>query len=295
MDFDKIVVKEFMGKGRKGKVYILKTGRRAFIKHECRIWQRLQSRGYVPLLIKRTKAVMITERHQRVVDAMVLHEGIVAHLIEYPMEANVILPLRPGAGFILAYIGFCLIKCLKFLHQAGVLHRDVHPGNVIYMRRPPSAELGAWHELPSEAFYLFDFGHSLLDGHHPTIPSNQPSTNATYGVHNPSSREYSARDDLEMLAYTLVAFHRCSHPAWVPFFSFPSEDEDISQVRSRTLDRLLEGAPPVVSEFVTYARNLECNSVIDYDGWAKRFYSTYDDMPPHERETYPHVDPSLFL
>ncbi len=77
------------------------------------------------------------------------------------------------------------IKTLQFMHEAGVIHRDIHPHNIILWEGTKPAWLS---KLPDDLpVYLFaDFELSLLNGKHPTVPAN--ATKPSY-VYSPSSAD----------------------------------------------------------------------------------------------------------
>lgn len=101
---------------------------------------------------------------------------------------------------------------------------------------------------------------------------------------------YSARDDVEALAYTLLAFQTPQKLPWeTPQISdcedegspdFSDEGFDVSshelykcyeECREVHLPKVLEGAHPALQEFTKYVRGLEANDDVGYESWAEVF------------------------
>ncbi|KAI1790601.1 hypothetical protein LXA43DRAFT_1016003 [Ganoderma leucocontextum] len=255
------------------------------LRHEHDVWNHLQSRGYEPISQGLVEAEIVPSAWGKSgpTIALVLRKGKFFLLGQSEHTAD-------GLDLVVAvtsYMGYCLINCLKLMPKEGVLHRDIHPGNVMILKDPrqPKPLQPYDPSLPYTALFV-DFGHSLFNGKHPTVPVDMPIGNPDYYAHN--TGEYSPRDDLEALAYTLLSFRRGIAPPWAREVGWGTNldiplDANIPAIRDDMIDGVLEGLECFIREFVCYARSLLPESDIDYDGWSARFWNefvaTYEARP----------------
>ncbi|TFY78456.1 hypothetical protein EWM64_g5552 [Hericium alpestre] len=161
-----------------------------------------------------------------------------------------------------------LIDMLAEIHRPGVLHGDIHPYNVGWLLQ---------HGGSGSSPIFFDFGRAYYNGHGPSAFSGLPAENdytpTRMLAHGPDDQPaYTARDDLESLAYTALAFLKLSHNPWA------MKDERDSPTRAEVIEqrewalghweqakgRLLHRVDEVALEFTKYAKALEPGAEIAY-------------------------------
>ena len=93
----------------------------------------------------------------------------------------------------------------------------------------------------------------------------------------PSTALYCPADDLESLAYTLLAFRLAAHPPWHIPSLFPQEYDRregkrfIKRRKKILAEMKADGTvEPVLFDFVEFARNLRPDKKISYYHWVNR-------------------------
>ncbi|KAI1795090.1 hypothetical protein LXA43DRAFT_64020 [Ganoderma leucocontextum] len=255
---------------------VVKTEDLILLQHEHRIWSHLQHHGYEPISQGLVEAMTVPfwgHTTYRPTTGLALRKGNFFHFEDQE-------PTTHGLDLVVAltsYVGYCLVNCLKLMHREGVLHRDIHPGNVMIVEQPwqPKPLQSYEPSLPYTAL-LVDFGHSLLNGEHPTVPSNVPIGHPVYSAHGVG----------EALAYTLITIRRGAFLPWdvfeynldIPLASIPTSRDD-------AIEGLLEGLECSIRNFVLYARSLLPESEIDYDFWSAQFWNEFVAMYEARPET----------
>ena len=88
--------------------------------------------------------------------------------------------------------------------------------------------------------------------------------------------ELSRRDDLESLAYMLVYLHNGN----LPWSGLRAENKQLKYLNIKTTkegvpaEELCRGMPPVIADFLTYAKKLEFTEAPDYKTWISAFESS---------------------
>ena len=96
------------------------------------------------------------------------------------------------------HIGMQMIECIKGVHEAGILHRDINPDNFA---------IGGTEETKNDV-YIIDFG--LSKEYQPSGRHIQPQSgmNITgtirYCSINADGNEQSRRDDIESIGHVLL-------------------------------------------------------------------------------------------
>jgi len=160
-----------------------------------------------------------------------------------------------------------MIKRLQQLHEAGIIHRDIKPGNFV---------MGVGNK--AHICFLIDYGlanfYRNSDGSHMAYRTDAPfrGTHRYASVNAHFKVEQSRRDDLEGLGYVLIYFLRGGLP-W--------QNVNCSRRRRRkvigdskkavTLEQLCDGIPVEFKEYMDIVRNLQYESEPDYRLLRKLF------------------------
>lgn len=151
-------------------------------------------------------------------------------------------------------LGIQTIECVEYMHNKGIIHRDIKPDNFLIGRG--STE---------NAVHIIDFGLArrykrpdtgehfpYFEGHNFFGTTRYASLNAQLG------RSQSRRDDLESLAYSLIQFLRGRLP-WQSLRGGTDkhrEERIKEKKRTWTPQRLCEDLPKEFETFLTYVKNL---------------------------------------
>ncbi|KAH9842523.1 uncharacterized protein C8Q71DRAFT_733211 [Rhodofomes roseus] len=143
---------------------------------------------------------------------VVFDELVVDHEPELPEP-----PRFPSS--VTAAIGAKLMIRMRHMHFEGILHTDIHPGNIgLPSFREPPELASALHarQIDDLRPTFIDFGLARINGYHPMVDCEYHTPEWTYisdrVVRGQST--YTKADDLESLAYSLFAFRLMSHPPW---------------------------------------------------------------------------------
>jgi len=146
-----------------------------------------------------------------------------------------------------------MISCLQKLHDIGIVHRDIKPGNIVMGIQPQSWRV-----------FLIDFGTSRKyvnpDGTHVTKRDYKRSGTIKYAsLHTHKQIVSSRRDDLESLAYTLIYLYQGKLP-----WDSQKEWENVQKIKEVSFLVKDKNLPDVLFEILTYARKLSFDQKPDY-------------------------------
>lgn len=158
-------------------------------------------------------------------------------------------------------IGIELVKSMKLIHKAGIIHRDIKPNNFMFGKDENRNKL-----------YVMDFGLSkkwynkgnhieYKDGRSMIGTTRYASTNIHMGI------EPSRRDDIESIGYMLVYLIKGRLP-WQGLMK-KTKDNPIDKIGDKkiniNLKKLCDGIPKCFYEFIRYAKKLEFDEKPDYE------------------------------
>ncbi|KAI0361000.1 hypothetical protein OH77DRAFT_1516037 [Trametes cingulata] len=196
------------------------------------------------------------------------------------------------AFFITAFCAQRLIRTMRDMHERGVLHRDIHPGNVVLTRCWTKRELLSKSShaddpvaKPVHAAFI-DFEGSFMNGYHPRLArdSQFAIVNFRYASDRVVRQQggHTAADDFVSLSYVILALRMMAHPPWCRGIVAPLgwdswEDyeccKSIVATRARSLAEIRARAmvEPELWEFIDYAQNLQPDAKPDYLRWIEFF------------------------
>ena len=156
-------------------------------------------------------------------------------------------------------IGIQILERLEFIHSKNIVYKDVKPENFLIGIKDPNV------------IYVVDFGlckkyRSSKTGKHllPKLTGKftgtvvYASTNALIG------KETSRRDDLISLGYMLIVLLKRNLPLNISFRNFNKEKFFNMLNLKKTGDKIYQGIPKEIGEFVKYAKNLKFEQDPDY-------------------------------
>ena len=145
---------------------------------------------------------------------------------------------------------------LEFIHSKNIVHRDIKPTNFCIGKKNPNL------------LYIIDFGmskkyRSSRTGKHIKFKINKTAsgTLSYMSIHHFQGYEYSRRDDLESLGYTLIFLMEKTLP-WVKIEKHKISDrekyEKIYPIKmSITPEKLCEKLPNEFCKYLKYCRKLD--------------------------------------
>ena len=173
------------------------------------------------------------------------------------------LPTKKMSIRCICNIAYQLICILEEIHNNNIIHRDIKPANIA---------IGL--EDKKKYLYLLDFGlskkyrSSTTKKHNPFTQNNKLIGNARYSSINAlEGGTQSRRDDLESLGY-LIIFLLIGKLPWQGKVSHSKEDKyyKIREIKRQTsAQKLCEGLPSQIEEYVKYTRNLQYESNPNYN------------------------------
>jgi serine/threonine protein kinase len=168
-----------------------------------------------------------------------------------------------------------LISRLQFVHESGIVHRDVKPGNFVMGTGEQAARV-----------FIIDFGLSNMwkdpqSSMH--IKYNQES--AFRGTHRYASinshfkSEQSRRDDLEALGYVLIYFASGGLPWQNVKVARHKRRKSIGKYKqSVPIEDLTRGLPAEFAKYMTYVRSLQFEERPNYDYLKNLFSSCFQRL-----------------
>lgn len=168
-----------------------------------------------------------------------------------------------------------MLDLLIKLHGCGYVHRDIKPDNFL---------VGVGHERSH--IYLIDFGLAKrykTEGRVHIKPNENKKLTGTarYASINSHQRlELSRRDDLESLGYLMVYFLKGKLP-WqgIPADNKEEKYQKIGEMKANyRLEKLCEGLPPEIYNFLAHVRSLEFKQKPDYHLLRSLLFNLFNRM-----------------
>ena len=154
-------------------------------------------------------------------------------------------------------IGVKILDIIKFIHDKGLIHRDIKPDNFLF-------GLNADGTTNTEKIYLIDFGfcksYKTPDGEHldekPLTRIIGTPNYISLNVHN--LRQPSRRDDVESTLYIMI---------YMLFGSLDWEDEKDEENIIKMKENLTKNAdiPDIIKKYLLYIRCLKYDGEPIYD------------------------------
>jgi len=153
-----------------------------------------------------------------------------------------------------------MLERLELLHEKGVVHRDIKPGNFV---------MGRGANAP--CVYLIDFGlahkYRSTTGHHIKFEDNVPfrGTHRYASINAHMKIEQTRRDDLESLGYVLIYFLKGGLPWQNLNVERNKRRQVIGEMKKNTsVNDITSGLPAEFATYLNYVRNLQFQDKPDY-------------------------------
>ena len=170
-------------------------------------------------------------------------------------------------------IGIQILVRLKYIHEKGIIHRDIKPHNFVIGRKDPNN------------IYLIDFGlarkyKSSRTGKHIKYAYNKKLVGSFFfsSYNSMKGYELSRRDDLESLGYALIFL---ANGLWLPLDNLINsgikQKEVIEKIRQMKKEineeNLYKGLPAEFISYMKYVKHLEFEEDPDYKYLNRLFLS----------------------
>lgn len=191
-------------------------------------------------------------------------------------------------------IAMQVISRLEFMHNRGILHRDIQLGNCV-IGLPPN----------HQKIYMIDFGFSKryidpITGKHLEDSNKKRDFIGNYWFSSVNvhcrGRVPTRRDDMEALALMLIHLLTPGGLSWTRN-GVPKTETAHTRLKrekmSATPEDLCRGLPDVFEEFLRYCRRLKFAERPDYEEWRERFMdlAVENGYPENDAFVWPPVDP----
>lgn len=278
---NKYILDKLINQGAFGKIY---TGQNKFtnenviiklediknemnlLQHEAKILNILKNVNNIPKI----KMFGLTKTHNyMVIDKL-------SHSLEY-------LKRKCGGSFQLKtilQIGMQLLTIIEDIHNAGVLHRDIKPDNIL---------IGSANKL--NQIYLIDFGLSNIyvdeKWNHKPISNNKSVIGTlsyiSLNVHN--GIEYSRRDDLISIGYILIYFFKGKLP-WqnISCNDINQKTEIIKNIKKTEFINLIKSMPFEFIIYFNYCNKLKYDEKPNYK-YLKNLFKNLLELQEQERKS----------
>jgi len=167
-----------------------------------------------------------------------------------------------------------MLERLEVLHEKGVVHRDIKPGNFV---------MGRGNNSP--CVYLIDFGlahkYRSVAGTHIKFDDNVPfrGTHRYASINAHMKIEQTRRDDLESLGYVLIYFLKGGLPWQNLNVERNKRRQVIGEMKKNTsVSEITSGLPAEFATFLNNVRNLQFQEKPDYKMLRGLFKKCYVDQ-----------------
>jgi len=154
-----------------------------------------------------------------------------------------------------------MLRCIREVHNVGILHRDIKPGNFV---------IGTRQTRNPRTVIMIDYGLSRLHLDEHKKPKEKRATARWVGSRRYMSlnahlrKDQGRRDDLWSLLYVLIEFRTGTLP-WAHLRGVENLDK-IRDVKVQYYnEKLVHGMPPDFVLIVQYIKSLKYESCPDYD------------------------------
>lgn len=170
----------------------------------------------------------------------------------------------------IAMLGYELMNAFEDFHNAGLVHRDIHLGNVL-----------AGHRDETKVF-LCDLGFTQRwrkeDGEHVPREEYQVAvgTSRFSSINNHKHLTYSRRDDLESIGYLLIMALTGDLP-WTPLQRVKDRRQKWGMIMKMKLEfeesAFFQRLPIEIQQYISYAKSLKFDEKPDYDKMRGFFHA----------------------